>query len=244
MTAEAYPFRTAIEQEKRDGQRTFSWAVDNPPMHSRYRLEWSFRARIGQEPAPVTEQRPSEKMAAIGIVQEGDPILREVAPPFDLPTEAEDARRVVAELHSAMRRADTIHNFAKGMGVAAPQLGIRRAAAVIRTPDGNYVTLLNPQVINASAETDEQYEGCWSFFDVRGKPRRPLRIEVEHHDIDGSLRITQFADAIARLVGHEVDHLHGQLYVDRMDVGTSTISVTKYRQVGSSWSYGTRDSEG
>ena len=38
MTAEAYPFRTAIEQEERDGQRVFSWATDNPPLHARYRL--------------------------------------------------------------------------------------------------------------------------------------------------------------------------------------------------------------
>ena len=68
------------------------------------------------------------------------------------------------------------------MGVAAPQLGIRRAAAVVRTPDDEYMTLLNPQIIGESAETDEQYEGCWSFFYVRGKVRRPLSIEVEHQD--------------------------------------------------------------
>jgi len=91
----------------------------------------------------VAELRPSEKMAAIGIVQEGDPILREVAQRFDLPAEAEDARRVVAMLHSAI------------LGVAAPQLGICRATAVVRTPDGEYITLLNPQIISESAETDE-----------------------------------------------------------------------------------------
>jgi peptide deformylase len=121
----------------------------------------------------MSEPKPSEKMSSIGIVQEGDPILREVAPPFDLPAEAEDARRVIAELHAAIRRADTIHNFAKGMGVAAPQLGIRRAAAIVRTSDGKYITLLNPQIVSESAATDEQYEGCWSFFDVRGSVPRP-----------------------------------------------------------------------
>jgi hypothetical protein len=59
-------------------------------------------------------------MVAIGIVQEGDAILREVARPFDLPAEAEDARRVVAQLHSVMQRADTIHEFTKGMGWPRP----------------------------------------------------------------------------------------------------------------------------
>src|SRR6185437_12424195 len=126
---------------------------------------------------------------------------------------AEDARSVIAELHAAIRRADTIHNFAKGMGVAAPQLGIRRAAAVVRTPDGEYITLLNPQVIGESAETDEQYEGCWSFFDVRGKVGRPLAIEVEHQEVDGGRRITTFTSAIARLAAHEIDHLFGVLLV-------------------------------
>ncbi|WP_262386993.1 peptide deformylase [Streptomyces sp. TRM49041] len=53
------------------------------------------------------------------------------------------------------------------MGVAAPQLGIDRAAAIVRTADGEVITLLNPRVIEQSSETDEQYEGCWSFFDVQ-----------------------------------------------------------------------------
>ena len=110
----------------------------------------------------------------------------------------------MAELHSAIQRADTIHHFAKGLGVAAVQLGIRRAAAVVRTPAGEYITLLNPQIINESAETDNQYEGCWSFFDVRGRVPRPLSIEVEHEEIDRTRRITVFDHAEARLVAHEV----------------------------------------
>lgn len=237
MTAEAYPFRTAIEQEERSGQCVYSWAVDNPPMHARYRLEWNFRARIGQEPAPVTEKQPSEKMADIGIVQEGDPILREVARPFDLPAEAEDARRVIAELHSAMRRADTIHNFAKGMGVAAPQLGIRRAAAVVRTPDDEFITLLNPQVVGESSEHADQYEGCWSFFDVRGKVSRPLAIEVEHQETDGTFRIITFNGDVARLIMHETDHLKGVLYTDRMDDNSTPIPVERYQGTGHRWNH-------
>jgi len=237
MTAEAYPFRTAIEHEDRAGQRVFSWATDRPPLHARYRLEWNFRARRNQEPSPVSEPRLSEKMAAIGIIQEGDPILREVAQPFDLPAQAEDARRVVTELHSAVHRADTIHNFTKGMGVAAPQIGIGRAAAVIRTPEGEYITLLNPQVIAESAETDEQYEGCWSFFDVRGKVPRPLSIEVEHQDVDGTFHITRFERNVARLVGHEIDHLNGALYKSRMRPGTEPIPVSEYSGADRSWTY-------
>jgi peptide deformylase len=117
---------------------------------------------------------PAERMRSLNITQEGDPILTEVARPFDLPLEAEDARRVVSQLVSTLERAGQVHNFVKGIGLAAPQIGIGRAAAVIRTPEGETVTLLNPRISDESADTDEQYEGCLSFFDVRGMVPRPL----------------------------------------------------------------------
>jgi peptide deformylase len=239
MTAEAYPFRTAIQQETRDGIKVFSWATDEPPLHARYRLEWNFRAPANRhiEEVSTSDAKPSEKMASIGIVQEGDPILRQTAMPFDLPREAEDARRIVAQLQSAIERATQIHNFAKGMGVAAPQIGISRAVAVVRTPDGHSVTLLNPMVIEEASATDEQYEGCWSFFDVRGKVRRPIALQVEHQDIDGNRHITVFERGDARLIGHEIDHLNGVLYVDRMPTRDNLVPVSEYRGTGIRWNY-------
>jgi peptide deformylase len=175
-------------------------------------------------------------MAALGIVQEGDPILRQVARPFDLPAEAEDARRVIAQLASVMERVEKVHIFGKGMGIAAPQVGIGRAVALVRTPDGETITLLNPRVIE-EAPGDVQYEGCLSFFDVRGAVKRPLALHVEHQDIDGQRRITIFDRGTARLVAHEVDHLNGVLYIDRMAPGLSTIPVSEYRQGGKDWRY-------
>ncbi|WPO70228.1 peptide deformylase [Streptomyces sp. KN37] len=241
MTAEAMPFRTAIRRTEEHGRRVFSWSTEDPPLHARYRLEWKFRARPDIE---ETEQgmmtdnaTASERMRAIGVVQEGDPILAKTARIFDLPAEAEDARRVVAELVSACERAATVHVFGKGMGMAAPQIGIDRAAAIVRTPEGESITLFNPRIVEESPDADEQYEGCLSFFDVRGKVPRPLAISVEHCDIDGTERITIFERGIARLVAHEVDHLHGQLYRSRMREGVEPIPVSEYRGTGSSWQY-------
>lgn len=185
----------------------------------------------------MTAPTPAEKMASIGIVQEGDPVLRQLAAPFDLPAEAEDARRIVVELNSAIERAQTIHNFTKGLGVAAPQIGISRAAAVIRTPGGETVTLLNPQIIDQSTDQDEQYEGCWSFFNVRGKVPRPLAIEVEHQTVEGTRLITTFERNLARLIGHEVDHLNGMLYTDRMPSHTRPIPVSEYHKSDQAWKY-------
>jgi peptide deformylase len=227
MTAEAMPFRTAIRRTEEDGRRIFSWSTEDPPLHARYRLEWKFRTRPNQEDALQVlepEATASERMRAVGIVQEGDPILTKTARTFDLPTEAEDARRVVAELVSAAERASQVHVFGKGMGVAATQIGIDRAAAIVRSPDGQLITLFNPRIVEESPETDEQYEGCLSFF--------------EHVDIDGTERITIFERGMARLVMHEVDHLHGLLYRARMREGVQPIPVSEYRGTGSGWQYG------
>ncbi|WP_436775668.1 peptide deformylase [Yinghuangia sp. YIM S09857] len=238
MTAAAFPFRTAITHHTVDDRSIYAWTTQDPPLHARYRLEWKFRAGPSDEgDASHMALTPSAKMSSIGIVQVGDEILNKPARPFQLPKEAEEVRRVVAELVSAGERAAGIHVFSKGMGCAAPQLGIDRAAAIVRTAEGETITLVNPRIIEQSTEADEQYEGCWSFFDVRGMVPRPLSISVEHQDIDGQRRITIFEHAVARLVAHEVDHLHGVLYTSHMPLGTSPIPVAQYRGTGQTWQY-------
>jgi peptide deformylase len=66
---------------------------------------------------------------------------------------------------------------------------------------------------------------------------RPLAIEVEHQDIDGTVRITTFERGTARLVCHEIDHLSGMLYRSRMKVGIEPIPVSKYKGTGKRWDY-------
>jgi peptide deformylase len=180
---------------------------------------------------------PASLMRSLKIVQEGDPVLTKAARQFDLPTEAEEAQRVVSLLTSVLEQVRQVHNFTKGMGLAAPQIGIGRAAAVVCPPEGRCVTLLNPRIRNESTETDEQYEGCLSFFDVRGKVRRPLAIEVVYHNIDGTSRIRTFERGTARLVYHEVDHLCGVLYRSRMRIGVDPIPVSTYSGTGQQWTY-------
>lgn len=238
MTAEAMPFRTAITRADSGDRCVFSWATKQPPLHARYRLEWDFRAHSeGVAGRPRPPVKPSELMAELGIVQQDDPRLRAKARPFELPQEAEDARRVIAQLTSAASRVAQAHVFGKGMGLAAPQIGIDRAAAIVATPDGETRTLLNPRIVEASQETDTQYEGCLSFFDVRGQVSRPLVIHVEHTDIDGAKRITAFEKGAARLAAHEIDHLTGNLYTDRLAPGVTTIPVEQYDGTGTAWAY-------
>jgi peptide deformylase len=109
---------------------------------------------------------------------------------------------------------------------------VSRAVAIVRGPDGEAVTLLNPRVIEESPQTDEHYEGCLSFFDVRGMVPRPLVLHVEHQAIDGERHITIFEKGLARLVAHEIDHLYGTLYTKRMRPGTALIPVSEYGRTG------------
>jgi len=110
---------------------------------------------------------------------------------------------------------------------------------VVRGPEpgAEPIVLLNPRVVGESMERDEQYEGCLSFFDYRGLVRRPLRVDVEHARYDGTRVITSFERAMARLVAHEIDHLEGRLYVDRMSAESNLVPVAIYQQTGKPWDY-------
>ena len=238
-TAEAIPLRTKPDRTGRGTQAVFSWATSDPPVGARYRLEWRFRSRPGDSKEHPELRTAADRMKAAGIVQAGDPVLHRQAAPFRLPGEAAEAESVIAELFAALQRAGEQHVFSKGMGVAAPQIGIPRAAAIVIPPDpgAEPVVMLNPKVISESAETDEQYEGCLSFFDVRGLVSRPLHIEVACTRPDGQQYILALDNAMARLAAHEIDHLAGQLYISRMRDGVRPIPVSEYRGTGHTWAY-------
>jgi peptide deformylase len=234
LTADALPFATAIDRTATDGRQVYAWRTDDPPLHARYRMEWSFRARPPDEES--ARPRPHEIMRALGVVQHHDPRLRRSTRPFVLPDEADDARRVVEALSSAAERVERAHIFGKGLGIAAPQIGVDRAAAIVRpAKSSSTIVLLNPRLVDHGDETDEQYEGCLSFFDVRGLVPRPLVIHVEHQSLSGARRITVFEHSVARLVAHELDHLEGRLYTDLMRPGVEPIPVEQYNGTGTSW---------
>ncbi|HEY9331994.1 MAG TPA: peptide deformylase [Streptomyces sp.] len=187
----------------------------------------------------MTQVRPSEQMRDLGVVQHGAPVLAEPARAFDLPAEREAAEQVIEQLFSAMERIGQVHPFAKGMGLAAPQIAIGRAAAVVQSPDlgAPAIVLLNPRITDRSSHEDEQYEGCLSFFDVRGRVPRPLRITVETTTLEGRVVATTYERGLARLIHHEIDHLDGLLYTARMRTGVAPIPIEQYRQTGHSWAY-------
>jgi peptide deformylase len=250
LSTEAVPLRTPIEQEVAGDRAIFSWATEAAQLHARYRLEWRFRSKPADDRPPPsvpeprsappdTVSRASDRMRAVGIVQRGAEMLRVPARRFELPRQEPVARGVVSRLHAVLDRVGTLHPFSKGAGLAAPQLNLGWAAAVVRSadPDAERIVLLNPRVVAVSDEQDERYEGCLSFFDVRGMVIRPLWIDVEDALPNGMRVVTRYERAVARLVAHEIDHLEGVLYVDRMRPGAPLLPVEEYQETGQPWRY-------
>jgi peptide deformylase len=178
-------------------------------------------------------------MRSAGILQRGAPMLDRVARWFDLPEQASLASEVTARLLDAVSRVRTLHGFPRGLGLAAPQIGIDWAAAVVCPPDPEAPPLVlhNPRIVGESVDHDEQFEECVSFFDMRGVVSRPLLVEVEHAAYDGERTVSTFRQALARLVAHEVGHLHGLLYPDRMPTDGRLIPVEEYRDHDQPWRY-------
>ena len=175
-------------------------------------------------------RRASEVMAALGIVQLGDPRLSAGTVPVNLAAESEEVARIVARLSATADEVKLRHNFSPGsMGIAAPQIGVGRSVALFRPNDNDQVVLINPRVIryepDDQAEWEEESEGCLSFFDFRVWARRPRVIVVEHVSLAGEQLVTTFDKGRqARDVLHEIDHLNGVLCFDTLPSGARNIT--------------------
>ncbi|WP_329016219.1 peptide deformylase [Micromonospora rifamycinica] len=231
LSADEGPLRTPVRRHDRGDRVVFDWSTEDPPLNTRFRLQWRFRQEPAETTAPVPT-RPAEQLRALGVLAPEATPAGQPARPFDLPREATAAREVVDRLTDLLTRADELHPFSAGMGLAAPQLGLDAAVAVVRPADRDAppVVLVNPRVVGESPDTVEQYEGCLATADHRGLVPRPLRIDVEHARWDGGQMITSFAYGMARLVAHEIDHLEGRSWTDRMPPGVPLVPVEEYRE--------------
>ena len=163
------------------------------------------------------------------VTQYGEPILRKVGNPitkFDEP---------LAQMANDM--VDTMYHL-EGIGLAAQQVGKALQICVIdvRPPVGVSVpfyykydtkqpplelimpmALINPTVSIINEAEEEYEEGCLSFPGVNGKVVRPVCIRCEFQDTMGSSHVLEADGLLGRCILHEVDHLHGKLFIDRMD---------------------------
>ena len=140
------------------------------------------------------------------IIKIGDEVLRKNCKPmqkFDL------------RLWLLLRdMADTMYK-AEGVGLAAPQVGILRRVVVVDVGDG-LIELVNPEIISEEGEQAGS-EGCLSVPGKRGYVRRPKKVTVRAQDRKGKFFELTGEDLLARCLCHEIDHLDGVLYTDKMD---------------------------
>lgn len=121
-----------------------------------------------------------------------------------------------------------------GVGLAAPQVGVPKRIAVMNPEPENERTLvkmINPRIVATSDETESVEEGCLSVPGIRGNVIRPVAIEVAYLDEKGSERRLQADGLLARIIQHEIDHLDGVLFVDRLSIAKKMLIKSKLRSL-------------
>lgn len=105
-----------------------------------------------------------------------------------------------------------------GVGLAAPQVGILKRVAVIDIGDEEVglLELINPRIVSSEGEQIET-EGCLSVKDIRGEVKRPAKVTVEAYDREGNLIEYSAEGLLAVAFCHEIDHLDGILFTDKME---------------------------
>lgn len=103
----------------------------------------------------------------------------------------------------------------KGLGLAAPQLGIPKQVIVVDLGEGSAMKLVNPVVVESAGEAVD-IEGCLSVPGIYGEVKRAEKVVVEGLDEnDGPVRVNGVG-LLARILQHEIDHLHGILFIDKV----------------------------
>ena len=156
-------------------------------------------------------------MALLTIHVLGSPILR---------TETIPVREVTPELvRLAEDMFDTMH-AARGVGLAAPQVGRTERITVVQVEDRQHV-LINPEVVEREGEIVWE-EGCLSIPDVYGDVTRAARVRVRALGLDGKPFEVEGRELLGVCLQHEIDHLHGRLFIDHL-------SFLKKRKAMATW---------
>jgi peptide deformylase len=149
-------------------------------------------------------------MAIRPIVMFGDPILHAPSSPVD---------RIDGEILTLLDDMVATMYAAPGIGLAAPQVGVPLRAIVIDLSVGEersqLIRLVNPEMLEREGEQRHE-EGCLSIPGYAGSPTRPARVTVRGLDPDGVERVYTGTDLLARAFCHEIDHLDGLVFVDRL----------------------------
>jgi peptide deformylase len=153
----------------------------------------------------------------------GSPVLRQQSPPV---AKVDDAvRQLVDDLFETMQAA-------KGVGLAANQIGVAKRVAVVDIGDEDPppLALINPVIVERGDEVDTAEEGCLSIPDIFGDVERPAHVVVEALDPDGKKFRVEAHGYKARAIQHEIDHLDGILFLDHLSAVKRSLLVAKWKK--------------
>ncbi len=150
-------------------------------------------------------------MSLLDIVKFPEPVLAQ---------EAEDVKDLNAEVEKLIRdMAETMYH-APGVGLAANQVGIPRKVAVVDVSESeetkNTLVIVNPRIVDISEDTDRMEEGCLSVPDFQAEVERALQVTVTGRNLKGEKVEFKAEGFLARVLQHEIDHLYGKLFIDRI----------------------------
>ncbi len=173
-------------------------------------------------------------MAPLEVLHIGNPLLRKVARKLE-PAELDTAalEQLVADMIDTMEAED-------GIGIAAPQVGASVQVAVVAMKDDSeryeeaesfpLTVFVNPMVTVTDPEEQEYWEGCLSVPNLRGAVVRPRGVRVDFLDVQGKAWTVEAEGFIATVLQHELDHLQGVLFVDRVRDMTKLATIDEYRR--------------
>lgn len=143
--------------------------------------------------------------------------IRDIVTGTDNPALRKKSREVTSINKHIITLLDDMKDTLKveeGVGLAAPQVGVQRRVAIIEF-DEKYYEIINPRILEASGEAIAE-EGCLSVIGVRGRVKRPEKVTVAYVDRTGKRKKIEVDGITARIFCHEIDHLDGILFVDKM----------------------------
>jgi len=151
----------------------------------------------------------------------GDPILRE---------ETKEVGQITDEIRQLVKDMFDTMYLAKGIGLAAPQVGRSERLAVIDVNEKPFV-IINPEVIETPGKPAKAEEGCLSIPDVYGDVERPSRVRVRALDIEGKPFEIEATELLGRCLQHEIDHLHGKLFIDYLSFLKRRAALAKWESM-------------
>ncbi len=154
----------------------------------------------------------------------GDPILR---------ASAERVKQVDDEIRTLVEDMFETMYAEEGVGLAAPQVGVGLRVIVVdpREPEVQPFALINPEVAETAGEMEKGEEGCLSIPGLKDLVERPSHVVVTATDLTGAPVRMEADGLLARILQHEIDHINGILFIDRVSPLKRTMLLRRWQKV-------------